>query len=141
MMYCNNGEILDTRETSDVIFTIGNMLADDWQIIDMDDEEFDLSIKTIRFGEALREAKAGKRITRKAWDYSGKRCVVYQKGYPKGIPCNKQTAKAWGIEEGENFRCEPYLQIETGYNQEDATHETYTPTNDDLFAEDWYVEK
>jgi hypothetical protein len=24
--------------------------------------------------------------------------VAIQKGYPEGIPCNKQTAEVWGVE-------------------------------------------
>lgn len=37
--------------------------------------------------------------------------VVYQKGYPDGIPCNKQTAEAFGYNEGDLFKCRPYMQL------------------------------
>lgn len=51
-------------------------------------------------------------MTRPGWNGKGL-YVVMQKGYTEGIPCNQQTAEAWGMEEGDLFRCEPYLQINT----------------------------
>lgn len=86
------------------------------------------------FGKALEELKARKRVTRKDWN--GKRLfVVYQKGYPQGIPCNKQTAEAWNMKEGDLFKCEPYFQIST----EDGSHAMWFPTIQDCLAEDWQV--
>jgi hypothetical protein len=64
----------------------------------------------MKFGLAIEEAKAGKKITREGWNGRGM-FVAYQKGYPNGIPCNKQTAEAWGLNEGDPFICNPYLQI------------------------------
>lgn len=62
------------------------------------------------FGIALELAKKGIKIARIGWN--GKEMfVVYQKGYPQGITCNKQTAVAWGLNECDLFKCEPYLQI------------------------------
>ena len=65
----------------------------------------------MNFGKALEAAKAGLKIQRKGWNGHGM-FVVYQKGYPEGIPCNKQTAEAWGMKEGDLFVCNPYLQIQ-----------------------------
>ena len=56
-----------------------------------------------------------------------------QKGYPQGIPCNKQTADAWGMKEGDSFICNPYLQIK----QVDGSHSMWVPSIDDVLAEDW----
>lgn len=86
------------------------------------------------FGEALKHVKEGKRITRKGWNGKGL-FVVYQKGYPEGIECNKQTAEAWGLQEGELFKCEPYLQI----NTTDGSHAMWVPSIRDVLAEDWEV--
>lgn len=61
--------------------------------------------------------------------------VVLQKGYPQGIPCNKQTAEAWGMKEGDLFRCNPYFQIKNV----DGSHSMWTPSVGDLLAEDWEV--
>mgnify|MGYP000106574375 CR=1 FL=1 len=86
------------------------------------------------FGEALEILKRGGRVARKGWNGKGL-SVVYQKGYPNGIPCNKQTAEAWGMREGELFKCEPYLQISTV----DGSHAMWVPSIRDCLAEDWYV--
>lgn len=86
------------------------------------------------FEDALILLRSGKRMTRKKWNKPGI-FVVYQKGYPDGIPCNKQTAKAWNIEEGSLFKCDPYLQINTS----DGSHVMWQPTVRDCLAKDWYI--
>ena len=89
---------------------------------------------TLTFGEALEAVKAGKKISRTGWNGKGL-FVVYQKGYLDGIPCNKQTAEAWGMKEGDLFKCEPYLQI----NTVDGTHAMWVPSIRDCLAEDWMI--
>lgn len=86
------------------------------------------------FSEALKAVKSGKKIARQGWNGKGM-FVVYQKGYPQGIPCNKQTAEAWGLNEGDLFKCEPYLQISTT----DGSHAMWVPSIRDCLAEDWYI--
>jgi len=93
-----------------------------------------VSIDGLTFGLALEAVKKGYRIARKGWNGKGM-FVVYQKGYPQGIPANAQTAKAWGINEGDLFRCEPYLQIK----MTNGSHSMWTPTINDCLAEDWYI--
>ena len=94
----------------------------------------DLNIQTFTFGEAIRRLKAGKKVARKGWNGKGM-FVVYQKGYPNGIPCNKQTAEAWGINEGDLFVCNPYFQIRCV----DGSHSMWVPSINDCLAEDWVV--
>lgn len=84
------------------------------------------------FGIALRILKDEKKVTRKGWNGKGM-FVVYQKGYPEGIPCNAQTAKAWGMKEGQLFKCNPYLQIKCA----DGSHSMWVPSINDILAEDW----
>lgn len=86
------------------------------------------------FGKALNLVKRGSKIARDGWNGKGM-FVVYQKGYPQGIPCNKQTAEAWGMEEGELFKCEPYLQIKMA----NGSHAMWVPSINDVLAEDWQV--
>lgn len=86
------------------------------------------------FSEALEAVKDGKRITRASWDNT-RVFVVYQKGYPEGINCNKQTAEAWDINEGDKFICNPYLQIKNP----DGSHSMWVPTIDDILANDWKI--
>ena len=84
------------------------------------------------FSDALRGVKKGKKIQRKGWN-GRNMFVVYQKGYPKGIPCNEQTAAAFGLKPGENFVCLPYLQI----RNVDGSHAMWVPSISDLLADDW----
>jgi len=88
------------------------------------------------FGQALKLLKAGFSVHRSGWNGKGM-FVVYQKGYPNGIPSNKQTAEAWGIKEGDLFRCEPYLQIK----MTNGSHSMWTPSINDVLAEDWDLYK
>lgn len=132
-MHCKDGIILDIRETEDVAYTLGFIMRDDWEIVGESDVK-DLNIQTFTFGEAIRRLKGGQRVTRKGWNGRGL-FVVYQKGYPDGIPCNKQTAEAWGMKEGELFRCEPYLQI----NTVDGSHAMWVPSIRDCLANDWHI--
>ena len=61
--------------------------------------------------------------------------VVFQKGYPQGIPCNEQTAIAWGLNYGDLFKCEPYLQIK----MVNGSHAMWVPSINDVLAEDWEI--
>ncbi len=86
------------------------------------------------FGEAIHLLKRGYRVAREGWN--GKNMsVAYQKGYPQGIPCNKNTAEAWGMEEGELFICRPYLQMRCA----DGTFQMWLASQSDVLAEDWYI--
>ena len=86
------------------------------------------------FGKALEALKNGKKVAREGWNGKGM-FIVYQKGYPNGIPCNKQTAEAWGMNEGDLFKCNPYLQIKNV----DGSHSMWAPSVNDCLAGDWIV--
>lgn len=86
------------------------------------------------FGIAIKHVKNGKKIARQGWNGKGM-FVVYQKGYPEGIKCNLQTAIAWGMNEGDLFKCEPYLQIQ----MVNGSHSMWVPSLNDVLAEDWIL--
>ena len=86
------------------------------------------------FGEALEQLKLGNRVARTGWNGKGM-FVVMQKGYPDGIPCNKQTAEAFGYEEGSLFKVRPYLQMRCA----DGTHQMWLARQSDILEEDWIV--
>lgn len=86
------------------------------------------------FGLALEALKQGNKVARNGWNGKGM-FVVLQKGYPEGIPCNKQTADAWGINEGDLFKCNPYMQIKCV----DGSHSMWVPSINDCLADDWKI--
>ena len=88
----------------------------------------------MNFGLAIEAAKMGKRIARRGWN--GKNMsVAYQKDYPDGIPCNENTARAWGMKVGELFRCRPYLQLRCA----DGSFQMWVASQSDILADDWYI--
>lgn len=97
-------------------------------------EEAYRRIDNLTFGLAIEALKKGYKVARQGWNGKGM-FVVYQKGYPQGIPCNKQTAIAWGINEGDLFKCEPYLQIK----MVNGSHSMWVPSINDCLAEDWTI--
>lgn len=88
----------------------------------------------MNFGQALEALKQGKKVAREGWNGKGM-FVVRQKGYPEGIPCNKQTAEAFGYEEGSLFKVRPYLQMRCA----DGTHQMWLASQSDILEEDWLV--
>jgi hypothetical protein len=97
-------------------------------------EEANRAVEGMTFGHAIEAAKQGAKIARAGWNGKGM-FVVYQKGYPEGIPCNAQTAEAFGYELGELFRCRPYLQMRCA----DGTHQMWLASQSDILEEDWMI--
>lgn len=89
---------------------------------------------TMNFGQAVEALKVGRRVARAGWNGEGM-FVVYQKGYPQGIPCNKQTADAFGYKEGDLFKCRPYLQMRCA----DGSHQMWLASQSDILEEDWEI--
>ncbi len=87
----------------------------------------------MNFGKAIEKVKEGHHIYRDGWNGSGM-FVLYQKGYPEGIGVNRQTAEAYGIEEGSILKFRPYLQLYTA--QGDCA--MWSPSTSDALAEDWH---
>ena len=90
----------------------------------------------MNFGQALEAVKSGEKIFRSNWNGKSQ-FVVYQKGYPEGIPCNKQTAEAWGLKEGDLFKVRPYLQMRTAQGD----HAMWVPSISDILSDDWEMIK
>jgi len=84
------------------------------------------------FSTALIHMREGKRVTREGWN-GANMWVFLQKGYPDGIPINKNTADATGFVEGTPMKFRPYFMLYTA--QGDFAH--WVPSGSDLLAEDW----
>ena len=88
----------------------------------------------MNFGLAIEAARMGKKISRAGWNGKGM-WVVYRTGYPEGIPANKNTADAVGIQEGELFKVRPYLQMKCV----DGSFQMWLASQSDILADDWYI--
>ena len=86
------------------------------------------------FGDALMELRLGRRMARAGWN--GKNMwVTYQRGYPNGIPINKNTAEATGIPQGTVCVFHPYLMMKTA----DGSFVPWVVSQTDVLAMDWEV--
>ena len=74
----------------------------------------------------------GGKVARAGWNGKGM-FLVYQKGYPDGIPINKNTADATGIPQGTVCKFLPYIMMRTA--QGDFVPWLCSQT--DLLATDW----
>ena len=97
-------------------------------------EEANRSIEGMSFGHAVEAAKKGYRIARTGWNGNGM-FVMYRPGYPDGIPCNAQTAKVYGMQEGDLFKVRPYLQMRCV----DGSHQMWLASQSDILADDWCI--
>lgn len=90
--------------------------------------------KLYRFEGALsllRDPRWTYRMRRVGWPEG--MFVVYQKGYPEGIPINRNTSEATGFEEGTVCYFEPYLMLCTA--ERSFVH--WIPSMTDILADDW----
>lgn len=86
-------------------------------------------------GEAVDAMHVGRqRVRRAGWNGKGM-YLVYQAGYPEGVPINKNTAEATGIPEGTVCKFLPWIMMRT-------TQGDFVPwlcSQTDLLAEDWEI--
>lgn len=84
------------------------------------------------FSQALVELKKNSKLTREGWNGKGM-FIVFQSGYPDGIPINKNTAQATGIPQGTVCRFRPYLMMCTV----DGSFVPWLASQTDILADDW----
>lgn len=76
----------------------------------------------------------GGKVARAGWNGKGM-YLVFQRGYPEGIPINKNTAEATGIAQGTVCKFLPYIMMKTA-----DTEPHFVPwlcSQTDLLAQDW----
>lgn len=88
----------------------------------------------MNFSHALEYVKQGLKLSRKGWKERGM-FIVYQKGYPDGIPINRNTAEALGLPEKTIVKFLPYLLMKTAHN----SCVPWVALQDDLLANDWQI--
>ncbi len=87
------------------------------------------------FEWALQQIRQGKKVRRSGWNGKGM-FLVYQKGYPDGIPINENTSEATGLPRGMVCRFLPYIMIKVQCEQ-GPTFAPWTASNSDILAFDW----
>lgn len=84
------------------------------------------------FGWALDQLRAGHRVARDGWN--GKNMfIVLQKGYPDGIPINRNTSEATGLPEGTVCKFLPYIMMKTAGGE----FVPWLASQTDVLANDW----
>ena len=86
------------------------------------------------FGEALAALRSGQKLQRSGWNGKGM-FIVLQKGYPDGIPINKNTSEATGIPEGTVCKFLPYIMMKTA----DGSFVPWLASQTDVLASEWWV--
>lgn len=105
-----------------------------------------------RFAVALDKlGQERKKVARLGWNGAklGKVAfIVFQEGYPQGVPANANTAAALGIDVGTVVAVEPYLTLCVKLDEGDDRRgekgaeyllRPWTPDQRDLLATDWVV--
>ena len=71
IMYTNDNQRLDIRETQRVEYTLMNVLSDEWISADGNNTTILGGTPTFNFGEALKYLKRGMKVTKKSWHKPG----------------------------------------------------------------------
>ena len=90
MMHTKNGLVMDIRETQDVAYTLGNVLADDWIHADETNTPILGGVARFDFGHALKYLKRGERVARKGWNGKGQ-YIELASGISYRMPDGKVT--------------------------------------------------
>lgn len=137
-MHGKDGVVRDIRETTAVDYTLRHILRNDWMVIPKGEAPTNLDIQTFTFGEAIRNLKAGKLVSRKGWNGKG---MFVMKQIPAEIGLDiipkmqsvQQSAKDKLIERQTTLKYENQMLI----IKSDGTADSWVPSSSDVFAEDW----
>lgn len=124
VMHCNNGRVMDIRETQDVIFTVSNMLADDWEVTGSR-----LPSPPMDFGDAIKAVKAGKKISRRGWNGKGQYVFL-----AKEIQYTAQDGQSGGIALHRDIGSQALVFCGTSGRQMG-----WLASQADMLAEDWHI--
>ena len=127
VMHCKDGRNLKITESEDIFFTINNMMADDWEIVNSN-EITDLSVTTFTFGEAIRQLKNGKKVARKGWN--GKKQFI-----------QLATAISYKSPDGEIVNCEHEAigNKAIAFVGTSGVQMGWLASQADMLSEDWYI--
>jgi hypothetical protein len=122
-MHCKDGKVIDLKESEDILFTLGNILSDDWVFAEVSYLSPENLIQTLTFGEALRKLKNGYKVARKGWNGKGMWLVLVK-------------AEDYALSESFGTReLLPFIAMKTADNK----LVPWLASQTDILAEDWMV--
>lgn len=124
-MHTKEGEHIEIRKTERLMYTIENILSDEWIIADEYNTPILGGIATFNFGEAIKYMKRGFKVARKGWNGKG----MYIR-YVNPYTDKKITVITDGSGEGKLL---PYIAMKTS----DYTFVPWLASQSDMLAEDW----
>ena len=140
-LYCKDGRVLDFATLDDEIFTVNNMLEDDWEIADdalTPLGEADVKIRTYSFGEAIRFLKNGKKVARKGWNGKGMWLWMKPPFEIKPEMCSDQMLKQAVIDNGGTLLGLPTISMFTHDSTgRKAALSGWLASQTDMLSEDW----
>lgn len=127
VMHCKDGRNLKITESEDIFFTINNMMADDWEVVN-GNEITDLNVTTFTFGEAIRQLKNGKKVARNGWN--GKKQFI-----------QLATAISYKSPDGEIVNCEHEAigNKAIAFVGTSGVQMGWLASQADMLSEDWYI--
>lgn len=144
-MYTKEGRIIDIVNTTDVFYTLDNMVADDWMVVegyaDTTHEETAAprskpleELFTFDFGNALLYMKKGMKVARKGWNGRNMWVVYMPPLFLDKDVINGRTKKHLG--EGVDLDSQGYLAM---MNAQGKWQPGWLATQSDVLADDWMV--
>lgn len=124
-IHCKNGTVIDIRDIKNPIdYTFSNVARKDWQIATEDNTPLLSGKRSMSFSEALNYLKIGKKLTRYNWNGKGQYVFI---AYGEDL-------KSCLFKEDINAECQDVLCLK---NAQDILVIGWSPSQTDLFADDW----
>lgn len=138
-MHTKDGNVLEIRETERLLYTIENILSDEWIVADEENTPILGGVATFGFGEAIKYLQRGFKVARKGWNGKGM-YLFYVPGKDYHI-CNMNLAcMAAGVDEYAEWRDElpkpdylPYIALKTADNK----CVPWFASQADMLSDDW----
>ena len=126
IMHTKDGQELDIRETQSVVYTLQNILSDEWIIADEVNCPQLGGEATFSFGEAIKYLKRGSKVARKGWN--GKKQYI-----------QLATGISYKAADGEVVNCEHNAigNMAVAFVGTSGVQMGWLASQADMLAEDW----
>ena len=126
IMHTKEGQELDIRETQSVAYTLQNILADEWIVVNGQNCPILGGEATFSFGEAVKYLKRGFKVARKGWN--GKKQYI-----------QLATGISYKAADGEVVNCEHNAigNMAVAFTGTSGVQMGWLASQADMLAEDW----